>query len=303
MGEAAALVAAFTWSATSVAMARLTMSVTPVAMSTLRLVIASLILPFVLLFSGETGQLTAAPMSALVAMLGSGILAYAIGDTLSLSALKRLGIQKAFPITMALFILLTVIGGIVWLGEDFSWTQAVGGVAVGAGIFLIVIPRQTAVAAPVAPGSPVRRLRDSSQVVGYSIVVLVGVFWAAATLWLADGRGDLGPFAASALRTPAGAVGMLTFGLVTAPSQLAAPFKRRELILGIAAVAVVGTLFGSLLYVYAVGEAGPGKTSILNACAPLLALPLSILVLKEPFTRLVAAGTIVCVAGIVLVVA
>ncbi|MGE0572085.1 MAG: DMT family transporter [Dehalococcoidia bacterium] len=303
MGEAAALIAAFTWSATSVAMARLTVSVTPVAMSALRLAIATLILPVVLLLSGEAGQLADAPPSAIIAMIGSGLLAYAIGDTLYISALKRLGIQRVFPITMALFILLTVIGGIIWLGEDFSWMQAVGGVAVGAGIFLIVVPRQTAVAAPVAPGTPVRRLRDSSHVVGYAIVVLVGIFWAAATLWLADGRGELGPFAASALRTPAGAAGMLAFGLVTAPTQLAAPFKRRELILGIAAISVVGTLFGSLLYVYAVGEAGPGKASILNACAPLLALPLSILVLKEPLTRLVATGTIVCVAGIILVVA
>lgn len=284
-------------------MARLTLSVTPVAMSTLRLAIASLILPVVLLASGEAGQLADAPIAAIIAMVGSGLLAYAIGDTLYISALGRLGIQRAFPITMALFIVLTVIGGIVWLGEEFSWMQAVGGLAVGAGIFLIVVPRQTAVASPVAPGTPVRRFRDNAHFVGYSIVVLVGVFWAAATLWLADGRGELGPFAASALRTPAGAAGMLAFGLVTAPAQLVAPFQRRELIFGIAAIAVVGTLFGSLLYVYAVGEAGPGKTSILNACAPLLALPLSILVLKEPFTRIVVIGTVVCVAGIILVVA
>lgn len=142
-----------------------------------------------------------------------------------------------------------------------------------------------------------------SLVAGYAIIALVGVFWAAATLWLADGRGELGPVAASALRTPSGAAGMLAFGMLTAPAQLAAPFKRRELILGIAVVAVVGTLFGSLLYVYAVGEAGPGKTSILNACAPLLALPLSVFVLKEPFTRMVALGTVLCVAGIILVVA
>ncbi len=91
MGEAAALVAAFTWSATSVAMARLTLHVTPVAMSALRLAIASLILPFVLLASGETGQLADAPLGAIVAMIGSGLLAYAIGDTLYITALKRLG--------------------------------------------------------------------------------------------------------------------------------------------------------------------------------------------------------------------
>jgi drug/metabolite transporter (DMT)-like permease len=135
------------------------------------------------------------------------------------------------------------------------------------------------------------------------LIVLVGVFWAAATLWLADGRGQMGSVAASVLRTPAGAAGMLAFGLLTARSDLVAPFRRRETMIGIVSVAIVGTLFGSLLYVYAVGEAGPGKTSILNACAPLLALPLSVAILKEPFTKIVAAGTVVAVAGIILVVA
>jgi drug/metabolite transporter (DMT)-like permease len=71
---------------------------------------------------------------------------------------------------------------------------------------------------------------------------------------------------------------------------------------GIVAIALSGTLFGSLLYVYAVGEAGAATTSVLNATAPLLALPLSMIFLKEPFTRGIAAGTVVCVAGVVLVV-
>jgi drug/metabolite transporter (DMT)-like permease len=113
----------------------------------------------------------------------------------------------------------------------------------------------------------------------------------------------MGSVAASALRTPAGAVGVLAFGLMTAPRDLVTPLKNRGTVVGITAVALASTLFGSLLYVYAVGEAGPGKTSILNACAPLLALPLSVIVLKERITRIVALGTVICVAGIVLVVA
>jgi len=70
----------------------------------------------------------------------------------------------------------------------------------------------------------------------------------------------------------------------------------------IIAIGITGTLFGSLLYVYAVGEAGAARTSILNACAPLMAVPLSVLVLKERFTRLIGLGTLICVAGVVLVV-
>jgi len=301
VGEAAALIAAFTWSATSVAITRLTVSVTPVALSALRLAIASLALPFLLVASGEASDLGEAPANAIVAMVGSGILAYAVGDTMYFAALKRMGMQQTFTITMALFILLTVAGGIVLLGEEFTWQQGAGAVLVAAGITLIVVPRQEALADPGMAATPPRTARAIAA--GYALIVLVGVFWAAATLWLADGRDEMGSIAASALRTPAGAVGMLAFGLVTAPRDLVRPLQRRGTAAGITAVALASTLFGSLLYVYAVGEAGPGKTSILNACAPLLALPLSVFVLKERLKAVVVVGTVLCVAGIILVVA
>jgi DME family drug/metabolite transporter len=300
VGEAAALIAAFTWSATSVAYARLTLTVTPVALSAIRLAMASLAFPILLLIAGQGSEIADAPAAAIIAMVGSGILAYAVGDTMYLAALKRMGIQQTFTITMALFIILTVIGGIVWLGEEFNWLQIFGGIMVGAGIYMIVAPRRKAELHPVHQGEALPE--RGGMVYGYALIVLVGVFWAAATLWLAQGRDEMGSIAASALRTPAGAAGMLAFGLVTAPRDLVTPFQKRSTILGIAAVAAIGTLFGSLLYVYAVGEAGPGRTSILNACAPLLALPLAVTVLKEPFTKVVAAGTVLSVLGIVLVI-
>lgn len=301
VGEAAALVAAFTWSATSVGMARLAVFVTPVAISTHRLVVATVLLPILLVISGQGDDLANASTQAIIAMIGSGLLAYAIGDTIYIAALRRMGIQQTFTITMALFILLTVAGGILLLDEEFTWRQLVGAAFVAVGIYMIVARRGESSEATAATARP--HMTASAMAFGYGLIVLVGVFWAAATLWLADGRGEMGTIAASMLRTPAGAAGMLAFGLATARADLASPLRDRNLVFGIVAVAVLGTLFGSLLYVYAVGEAGPGKASILNACAPLLALPLSVFVLKERLTPLVAAGTVVCVAGIILVVA
>jgi len=304
MGEAAALIAAFTWSATSVAMAQLSVRTTPVAMSALRLSVASLLLPFVLLASGTVGELGSASALAIFSMVGSGLLAYTIGDTVYIRALSQVGIQRAFPIAMSLFILLSVAGGVLLLDEPFRWTQAAGALLTAVGISLIVRSHAQAAegvldAAGVATGA--RRQHLGPQ--AYVLLLIVGVTWAGATLWLAAGRGDLGAIPASAMRTPAGAVAMLTFAMVTAPADLARPFLDRRQLAGIVGVGVMGTLFGSLLYVYAVGEAGAARTTILSAASPLMALPLSVLVLKEPFTRAVAAGTAVCVAGIVLVVA
>ena len=292
MGEAAALIAAFMWSATSVAMASLGLRVTPVAMSTLRLTVATLVLPLVLWVSGEGGEVLDADRMQVAALVGSGLLAYAVGDTIYIACLNKLGVQRAFTITMALFIALTVAGGVVLLDEELRWLQAVGAVLIAAGIFVLVRSR-----AGPADG---RRRADT---IGYALVIVVGVFWAAATLWLAGGRGDMGSVSASAIRTPAGAGAMLGFALITAPRDLASPFRDRRLLLAVAAIGLVSTLFGSLLYVYAVGEAGASTTTILSATSPLLALPLAVIVLKEPFTRMAGLGTVICVAGIVCVVA
>ncbi len=290
MGEAAALIAAFTWSATSVAMASLSARVTPAAISTVRLIIASLAIPVLLLLSGQTGDLAEAPASAVLAMIGSGILAYAIGDTLYIMALARLGVQRAFTITMTLFILLTIGGGILLLDEEVHWYQGAGAALVAAGILLIVRSRTGAQAA------------GGLDRTAYLMVVGVGVTWAAATLWLADARGDLGAIPASAIRTPAGAIGMVVFMAAFGRADLKAAVTHRPTLVALTVLGLVGTLFGSLLYVYAIGEAGAARTTILNASSPMLALPLSVLFLKEKVSRRTIGGTALSVAGIVLVI-
>ncbi|MFN0144967.1 MAG: DMT family transporter [Dehalococcoidia bacterium] len=292
MGEAAALIAAFMWSATSVAMAALGARITPVAMSALRLSVATLVLPLVLALSGQWHEVLDADREQVAALVGSGLLAYAIGDTMYIASLGKLGVQRAFTLTMTLFIALTVAGGVVLLDEELRWLQGAGAVLIAGGVIVLVRSRRAA-----------SEEARSADVRGYVLVVAVGVFWAAATLWLAGGRGDMGSISASALRTPASAGAMLGFALITAPRDLISPFRRRREWMSVVAIGLLSTLFGSLLYVYAVGEAGASTTTILNATSPLLALPLAVLVLKEPFTRKAGLGTVICVAGIVCVVA
>ncbi len=71
------------------------------------------------------------------------------------------------------------------------------------------------------------------------------------------------------------------------------------LILG---VGVAGTAFGSLLYIYAVTTAGAARTVILNSTSPLMALPLSMLLLGERPTQRIGLGTALCLAGTLIVV-
>ncbi|MCL6644784.1 MAG: DMT family transporter [Dehalococcoidia bacterium] len=312
MGELAALLAALTWSATSVALTSLSTRTSPVVLSGLRLGFGALAMPPILWASGESSTIADAPLSTIAQVVASGALGYGLGDTLYILALNRLGMQRTFPVSMALYIGLTVLFGVLLLNEPFSWGLPAGALLIGVGTWLIVIPvaaaadriRPPAVAAPdpapvlVQPAPLYARPGPA----GYALLGGVGVTWAAATLWLAAASGDLGAIAAGTIRTPAGAVALLGFALAFQRPALAAPLRDPRRLGAIALAGLVGTTIGSLLYVYAVVTAGAARTAILSSTSPLLALPLSIAFLGERLTRRILAGTLLCVAGIVLVV-
>jgi drug/metabolite transporter (DMT)-like permease len=316
VGELAALIAALNWSCVSVLLTRLSARTSPAVLSGLRLSVASCVLPFILLASGQAGDIAAAPRTAIVAMVGSGLLGYGLGDTMYIHALKLEGLQRTFPITTAIFIGLTVVGGAVFLGESVGIGLPVGALLIGAGVYAIVVQGAASgqlepVAAAAEPAlATFAELADDppaakgrlANVRGYLFMVATGIVWAVATLWLASGRKDLGAVAAGSLRAPAGAVGLMAFTLATQRKELVAPFRDWRHIGLIAVAGLVGTAFGSLLYVYAVGAAGAGRTAVLNATAPVMGMPLSVLFLGEKLTKRIAIGTAVCVVGVVLVV-
>ncbi|NUQ56713.1 MAG: DMT family transporter, partial [Dehalococcoidia bacterium] len=205
MGELAALVAAMTWSATSVALTSLSQRTAPVVLSALRLSAGSLLLFAVLFAFGDPGDITAASAATLFAMLGSGLVGYGLGDTVYIKALALLGMQRTFPISMALYIGLTVLGGVLLLDEAFTWGLPLGAALIAVGVYLIVIPGRgqediplpvIAVAEPalagfadLPPAEHVAALHPAPGQrlgwFGYALLGAVGIFWASATLWLA----------------------------------------------------------------------------------------------------------------------
>ncbi len=314
MGELAALVAAMVWAGTSVALTSLSARTSPVVLSGLRLGFGSLVVGVVLFFSGQAADLSDASSATLFGVIASGFIGYGLGDTIYILALKRLGMQRTFPITMALFIAMTVAGGVLLLDEPFSWGLPTGALLIGAGVYLIVIPPKGSPghAMPPVPAEPAAATLAEARAeaafaspgrLGYGLLLAVGVFWTAATLWLADAKGDLGPIAAGAIRTPAGAFALLGFAAAMQRPDLAAPFRNRNHLFAILAAGMIGTGLGSLMYVYAVVTAGAARTAVLSATSPLMAMPLSIIFLGERLTTRIGAGTALCVGGILLVVA
>lgn len=306
MGEAAALASAVTWAATSVTLARLGSRYPAPVLSSLRLLAATPFLLVLVLLTGSTAQLREAPHSVLFAMVGSGLVGYGLGDTAYIRSMGRLGVQRMAPPTTALWVALSAAGGIWLLDEPFSWGLIFGGVLVVAGTWFVVAQSAATVSARAseafaAAGATAVVPAPLSVPLAVLAIVVVAVAWTVATLVLAGGRGDLGAAAAGFVRIPAGG---LAIGLVMSVATRGAIFQRlpqgRDLAL-ICAVGILGTGIGSVLYIYAVAEAGAARAVVLNSTSPLLALPLSMWFLRERPTGRIGIGTLLCVAGTLIV--
>jgi len=130
----------------------------------------------------------------------------------------------------------------------------------------------------------------------------VPVMWTTATLVLARTSDEVGPIPAAALRVPAGAMLLTAFLLLVRPRDLGDALRSRRDVLTIAGAGVAGISIASLLFVFALFEAGAARTSVLTASSPLFAMPLAVAFLGEQLTRYVLLGTTLSVAGIIIVV-
>ncbi len=292
MGEAAALASAVTWAGTSVALARLGARYPAPVLSSMRLLAATPLLLFLVIVTGATSQLRDASWTVLVAMAGSGLIGYGLGDTAYIRSLGGVGMQRMAPPTTALWVALSAAGGIWLLDEPFSWGLIAGGMLVVVGTWLIVAQSAAVLATgPARWGTPLSVLAISG----------VALAWTAATLVLAGGRGDLNAAAAGIVRIP---VGGLAIGLVASTATRGAILRQlprgSDLAL-ILTVGVLGTGMGSVLYIFSVAEAGAARAVVLNSISPLIALPLSMLVLREQPTGRIGIGTLICVAGTLIV--
>jgi drug/metabolite transporter (DMT)-like permease len=320
VGALAALVSALLWAATSTALTALSARSSAVVLSGVRLGAATLCIPVVVLLAGGRDEFTGASASVLFALIASGAIGYGVGDTAYIRSLSLLGMQRVFPISIAGYITLTVLGGGIFLDEPLGLALILGSILIGLGVTLVVMssserplegipvsgPAPPALEAfadlgVVAPAAG-RRRRVSRDLEGYAMLTIVSVTWAAATLWLAWAGNELGAVATWAVRTPIGAAGLIIVSLATRRGPLLALVRDRRQLGVIVVAGVVGTAIGSLCYVYSVVEIGAARAAVLSATSPLMALPLAILFLEERTTWQIGAGTAACVAGIVLVI-
>ncbi len=240
------------------------------------------------LATGRTAAYNAVTPEKLLFLLGSAFVGGGIGDTLYLSSMARIGVSRSFPIAST-YPALTLVFGLLFLKEQVNVPVIIGLFLVLGGVVLIGRPNNHSINEPIAVGAA-----------GAMLALAASAAWAISGILVAPGIEGLDPIMVASFRTPA--LSLILFGLALLRGRLRELLKLsfREWIIIIVG-GFIGWGLGSVLFLWTVALVGPTRAAILTSTAPLFALPLSLIFLKEKVTPIIAGGTVLTVVGIILV--
>jgi drug/metabolite transporter (DMT)-like permease len=300
-GEAGALLAAALWAVSVVMLTVQTRRIGAISVNALRSLAAALFVLLLIPFTGALGDLRGISASTAVAVVGSGVLAMGLGDSLYFACLPLLGVSRAVPISSGLYPLLALLLAALWLDEEVTWLILLGTGLIIAGVSLLARERALPDAGDGdgSRGDPAATAGRWQR--GLLLLILACFVWALSTAWLKAGIDDLDAIAAGTIRIVINALILLPVaGLVRGREEIVGNGMRNTAAL--AGAGVLGIGIGSLLFVFAVQDVGAGRTAVLVSTQPLFALPLAVLFLREKVTPKVVLGTALCILGIWFVV-
>ncbi|MFW9794570.1 MAG: DMT family transporter, partial [Candidatus Thorarchaeota archaeon] len=214
-----------------------------------------------------------------------------IGDTVYLWSQERIGVSYAFPIAMS-FPIITFFMTVGFLGEPLILSRLGGAIIAVIGVILISNEQNRSQNAD----NPERKL-DALGILG---AILTALLYATGTTILQVGVEGVDPIAANLIRMLVGSIAFIPIVAVARYTGMGKPTARatkRVIIAGFFGMAV-----GSLFYVTAVAMIGAAIMSVIASTAPLFAIPVSVLILKEKVTTVAVFGILATIAGVFLVI-
>ncbi|MEW6367064.1 MAG: DMT family transporter [Acidobacteriota bacterium] len=290
IGETAALLTSVCWSCSSVAFGKAGERAGSPTVNHVRLWLALLLLSVIHLLLLGTPFPFGARRTELFWMALSGLVGFAIGDSLLFESFVHIGARLSMLI-MTLAPIMGALLGWVFLGETLSVLQIIAIGVTLAGIAVVV-----------AETNEEQRSGTRYRLAG----ILMGVGGAAGQaggllLSKVGMAGGLSPFSANLIRL---AAATLIIGAVAAMRrQAASDFRKMRDPRALAATSLgtlAGPVFGVVLSLYAVAHTHIGIASTLMSLAPIILLPVSHFALHERVTFRAVLGTLVSVAGVTL---
>lgn len=285
LGALCALGSAITWAMTSLLVRTVCPPLNSVVVSVVRSLIGGGLLLAWVLATGGIARIGGMSPGTFALLAVSIVVAIAVGDVLFFESARMLGLARAMTVSMT-YPLMGAVLAAVFLGEPMTARLVAGSLVTLSGLALIVRTRP-------ADGPRERRSR-----LGLAAATAAAASWAVSLLVLKPAMGSLDPVTAQAVRLPL--AGLL---LMATPWGWGAPSLMVRASRGVLArVALLGaiTAGSSVLFVTGVKYADVAVAAVLSSTAPLFAIPLGLIFLGERLTVRAVFGTLVTVAGLVV---
>lgn len=216
----------------------------------------------------------------------------AFGDLAYLNSQNRIGVSVAFPIAHS-FPVLTYLFSVMAFGEVFYLSRFIGVVMAVVGV--IMVSREN-----TAGREPGEIRVGSLDKLGLILAFLTSIMLAIATLLIQVGMAEVDPIDGNLVRMFFGSLAMVPIFVISRNRGMPLPTKSVTKVILIASL--FGFSLGSLFFVASIKYAGATISAVVSSTAPLFALPLSLLHLKESVTSGVIVGTVVAVIGVILAI-
>ena len=298
------------WSVSSILLRHLSQRLDPFVLNGLRALLGAAVIVAWLLVAGAPGATGFTP-TRLLLLVAAIVVGGLIGDTCSVVALRLVGVARTVPVTCSFPIFTMLFAFLLW-GQAPPPLAILGALLVVASGALLTLPERrprTERRAPTesrpAPGAAWRvpAVTRRQRMLGLLLATVTATVWGLEVILTATAAADMTTLAVNAVRVPIAALLSLSValrrpGALDVAERVLRHRRTRWLLIlgGLLGWVVVGTL-----YVESIKLVGATFTAIIGATAPLYAAPLSALLLREPPSRLTVVGTVLAVAGVVLV--
>ncbi|GEM_PF-1982684 len=313
-GEAAALLNAVFWAATGVTAKALGRAVRPYHIITAHTLIASAGFIVILYATGNIDRVASTPATSL-ALFSAAALLNTVGGFIFFTAVSSGSVGGTYTTTTGLYVLLSLVAGAVFFDERIAPLAVAGAGAIVGGIYVLNGPgritsskvKESPAPAPGRPqpaGAPARqaaRLFNMQRMfTGMGLGITTAVLWTMGLLVLKWGLEGSDELTAGFMRNAVAALVYAGAGYFMGRKAFPQGAMRRDwlwLVLG-------GCFFTSstFLWNYAIAHIEAGKTAVLASTAPVFAVAMAVILLRERMSWMAVAGSGTAVGGTLMVV-
>jgi len=321
-GELAAIAGAICFGLGNVIIKSQGSKIKPIAVNAIRLSFTAVFYLIVMLAMGALRTAFSLDYKTGLLLVGGTTLAIIIGDVVFYFSQQLIGLSRAYPIAVS-YPLLTYLIGIILGYEFYDLFRIQGVMLVVLGVYLISSSSENEIDKYIRINneSPVvyQQIEEQNNninsttidqvkrkrrnlILGIIGALTTAICWTFGTIMLDRALTiEIQGINANAYRMICIAPLALIVFFAGNRGKQKSKFTKKGILL-ILLAGIIGNTFGSLFYLFSLSYTEASTTAAITAASPLIASPLSILLLKEKTSLVLFMGTLLTISGIWLII-